>query len=174
MSRFAPMVSCLAVLLVALLGGCSKDAKKQSASEPPPASKLADAFWLKSEPAGAKPVAEVREKAKTGDQVVVAGRVGGAKEPFMKGAAVFTVVDASLKPCTDECETPWDYCCEPPDRIAKNTITVEFREGASPIKTDARGFHGLDHLKNVVVTGEARKDEAGNLVVVAKGVFVGS
>src|SRR5436190_9220969 len=134
MMRFLPVVSCLAIFLVAALAGCTKDAKKKSTSEPMPASSLPDAFWLKSEPANAKPVAEVRDKAKTGDAVVVAGRVGGVKEPFMKGAAVFTLVDAALKPCTDECESPWDYCCEPPDRITKNTITVEFRDGASPIK----------------------------------------
>lgn len=162
------VVSSLALALLAA-GGCRK-----GKGEALPTSDLPDSFWLKSEPANAKPVAEVREKAKSGEQVVVAGRVGGAKEPFAKDAAAFTVVDASLKPCTDECSAPWDYCCEPPDRLTKNTITIEFLDGASRIKTGARGFHGLDHLKNVVVTGEARRDEAGNMVVVAKGIYVGS
>ena len=42
---------------------------------------------------------------------------------------------------------------------------------ASELK-GARGFHGLDHLKKVVVRGTAEKDPQGNLTVVAKGVFV--
>jgi hypothetical protein len=160
------------ILAAALVAGCKKSSDSKSA--PLPASGLPETYWLATAPAGAKPVAEVREKVKTGEQVVVAGRVGGAKEPFTNGVAAFTLVDASLPPCTDECSAPWDYCCEPPEKLTKHTITVEFRDGAATIRTNARGFHGLDHLKNVVVTGEARKDDAGNVVIVAKGIHVGS
>jgi hypothetical protein len=153
--------------------GCSKadDAKKSSAQLP--ASQLPDRFWLETAPPGAKPVAEVREKAKAGEKVVVAGVVGGTKKPFIDGVAAFTIVDASAKKCTpDECEAPWDYCCEPPDSLSKKMVTIEFRDGASPIRTSARGFHGLDHMKDVVVTGEVTRDEAGNVSLSATGIHV--
>src|SRR5262245_25996234 len=124
-----PVASCLPFLLVAglFLAGCGKD-EKGGASETAklPASGLPESYWLAAAPAVSQPVAEVREKAKTGDSVVVTGRVGGAKEPFTSGVAAFTIVDAVLPPCKDECETPWDYCCEPVDKLTKHTVTIEF------------------------------------------------
>ena len=72
----------------------------------------------------------------------------------------------------DVCPTPWDYCCEDSTKLRAATATVEFREGADVRKTTARGFHGVDHLKTVVVRGAAEKDAAGNLTIVATGVFV--
>jgi hypothetical protein len=153
--------------------GCSKKDASKNTTADLPASNLPDSYWLKTAPTGAKPVVEVREKAKTGDQVVVTGIVGGRKQPFTDGAAAFTIVDDSVKKCTmDECETPWDFCCEPPENLKRSMVIVEFRDGASPLKTSARGFHGLDNMKNVVVTGEAKRDDAGNVIVVAKGVFI--
>jgi hypothetical protein len=171
MIRFVRVSLVLGVLVGAvLLAGCSKESETKAPALH--ASNLPDSYWLKAAPAGAKPVAEVREKAKTGESVVVTGRVGGAKEPFTSGAAAFTLVDAALPPCKDDCESPWDYCCEPQDKLTKHTITVEFREKDSVLKMPARGFHGLDHLKTVVVSGDVKKDDAGNVIVVAKGIHV--
>jgi hypothetical protein len=72
----------------------------------------------------------------------------------------------------DDCPTPWDYCCDDQTEVAQATMTVEFREGEKPLKTGVRGFHGLDHLTHVVVTGKAQKDELGNLSVLADGLFI--
>jgi hypothetical protein len=170
MRRYALFLGLIGGVMVAL--GC--DAKKATGEGTKlPTSQLPDAYWLKTAPAGAKPAAEVREKAKTGDPVVVAGIVGGRKAPFSEGMAVFTIVDKSAKHCTpEECETPWDFCCEPPEALTKGTVTVEFREGGRPLRYNARGFHGLDHMKNVVVTGDAIRDEAGTVLVVAKGIYI--
>lgn len=164
--------SCVAFAFVLAVAGCSKEAKPAGGGQLP-ASNLPDSYWLKAEPAGAKPAAEVREHAKTGDQVVVTGIVGGVATPFTEGVAAFTIVDKSAKPCTpDECPTPWDFCCEDKTKLTKAMVTIEFREKGAAIKTSARGFHGLDHMKHVVVAGEAKRDEAGNVVVVATGIFV--
>jgi hypothetical protein len=162
----------IAIVITLGVWSCSKsdDAKK---SAPPAASNLPDSFWLKTAPADAKPVAEVRANAKTGDKVVVTGFVGGSTEPFTGGAAALTLVDASVKACTeDHCPTPWDYCCEPVENLRKNMVTIEFREKGTLLKTSARGFHGLDHSKKAVVAGEAKRDEAGNVVVIANGVYI--
>src|SRR5438046_4660784 len=92
--------SLLPGLLLAL--GCSQAA--------PDANKVV----VGTEPPGAKGVLEVRKEAKDGDDVVIVGRVGGSKAPILEGAAVFTIVDPSFKPCNeredDACATPWDYC----------------------------------------------------------------
>jgi hypothetical protein len=73
-------------------------------------------YILTKEPKGAATVLATREKAKDKDNVVVVGRIGGRKNPWVKGAAAFSLVDTSLKACSerpgDTCPTPWDYCCE--------------------------------------------------------------
>jgi hypothetical protein len=51
-------------------------------------------------------------------------------------------------------------------------VTVEFRGANGVLAAAVRGFHGLDHLKTVVVSGRAEKDDAGNVVVVADSVHV--
>ena len=141
-----------------------------------PASDVPEGFYLASAPSGAKPVAEVVAAAKDGDAVVVTGRVGGAKKVFVDGYAAFTLMDPKVAPCggegMDDCSTPWDYCCEPPNVIAANALSVELVADGKPLAASARGFHGLDHLKTVVVTGTVDKDSAGNVRVLATGLHV--
>ena len=128
---------------------------------------------LAAEPAGARPVKEVVRDAKSGEDVVLSGRVG------IEGSdrAYFTLVDPSLKACSetpleDPCKTPWDFCCSPPDELAKLSALVQFREGDALYPGSVLGFDGLDHLKTVVVKGKADKDASGNLTVVASGIYV--
>jgi hypothetical protein len=56
--------------------------------------------------------------------------------------------------------------------LARGSIIVEFRDGEAPRHAAAKGFHGLELLKEVVVQGRALKDEAGNVILVASGVHV--
>jgi hypothetical protein len=154
---------------------CSSCGVKESAAPPSKPAALPESFALASEPAGAKPVKEVIASVKSGDEVLVAGRVG------VEGSdrAYFSLVDASLKACSetpmnDPCKTPWDFCCTPSDELKKLAATVEFRDGAALYSGSVLGFRGLDHLKHVVVKGKAEKDAAGNLTIVASGIFVKS
>src|SRR4029078_4558473 len=75
-----------------------------------------DKYIVTEEPKDAQTVLDTREKAKDKDDVVVVGRIGGRKNPWVKGAAAFSIVDPSLKACNerpgDTCHTPWDYCCQ--------------------------------------------------------------
>ena len=129
---------------------------------------------LASQPAGAKGVAEVRQSAKDGDEVVVTGRVGGDAEPFIDGAAAFTIVDPALQPCpADEgCPTPWDYCCDVDKTAANKAMVKVVDEQGRTVTTDARKLLNVEPLSEVVVHGRAKRDDAGNLTVLADGVYV--
>jgi hypothetical protein len=147
--------------------GAGASHAKAGAVRPP------DSFALASEPPGARPVKELLQKAANGEEIVAVGRVGEE----VQGLASFRLVDASLRACSemempDNCKTPWDYCCTPAEELRKVTASVELREGGSALKADVIGWHGVDHLKTVVVTGRAERDSAGNLTIAASGVFV--
>lgn len=171
--RSMPFVSGFLLLVAAVsAASCSGDAER-SGSGAAAKSAIPASFVLASEPAGAKPVKEAVAAAKSGDELVVTGRVGneGASSAF------FTLVDVTVKPCTemeppDSCPTPWDYCCEPSDEMAKASATVVFRDGARPYAGNLLGVGGLDHLEHVVVQGKAERDSGGNLTIVASGIYV--
>jgi hypothetical protein len=132
-----------------------------------------ESYLVATKPAGAKPVLAVRAEAKPGDEVVVEGR---AKD-FVDGRALMTIVDPSKSACDeagpmDECPTPWDYCCDPPEEITAATAMVELRDASGIVKDGLKGFHGLDHMDTVVASGTLETDAAGNVTVVAKQIYV--
>src|SRR5262245_59172951 len=135
-----------------------------------------DQYVLKEEPKGAASVATTREKAKDKDEVVVVGRVGGRKSPWVKGAAAFSIVDTSLKACNerpgDTCPTPWDFCCEAD--LAKESlfVTVVDDKTGQTLKQDARELLKLHELETVVVQGKARRDKNGNVSIAASKIFI--
>jgi hypothetical protein len=134
-------------------------------------------YLLQEEPSGAKGVLDLRKEAKDGEDIVVVGRVGGRVEPFVKGRTSFTIVDPSLKTCSDiegdNCSTPWDYCCERPEDLARATVLVKFvDEGGKTLEQDAREVLGIKPLQTVVVRGRAKRDGDGNLTVLASGLHV--
>lgn len=162
--------------------GCSSSstpaAKKEVAVQeaPPKPSPEGEKLILAALPEGHQTVIQAREAVKDGDEVAVLGRIGGSVDPWVEGRAAFQIVDPALIPCNeiegDGCPTPWDYCCDT-DRLPKSMATVKFvDESGKTIETDARKLLGLKELTHVVVKGKAQRDEAGNLTVLATGVFV--
>lgn len=166
----------LAILMGILTVGCQRESPPSQAKEKQDPAKAA--FLLASEPAGAKGVIDLRKETHADRDLVVVGRVGGSKKPFIAGRASFTIVDPSLKTCSeregDDCETPWDYCCETPDDLAKATILIKFVDDqGKTMARDAKSDLGLKEMQTVVVQGKARYDAEGNLTaILAKGVFV--
>lgn len=159
------------VAMVGLLAGCGT-------SSPKPTKLSADgaAFRLDAAPAGAKGVKQVKQDSKDGEDIVIEGRIGGDISPWVEGQAAFLVVDNSLKPCNekddDACETPWDYCCDT-DLLPSCKAMVKIVDAkGKPLTTDARKLLGIKELQTVVVRGKAKRDAAGNLTVLADGVFV--
>src|SRR5713226_9057129 len=99
-----------------IIVGCTRTDPAPNNTADPKASQEAKAkYLLASEPAGAKNVIDLKKQAKDGDEVVVVGRIGGSKAPFVKDRASFTIVDTSVVSC-DEMEgwkdypTPWEFC----------------------------------------------------------------
>ncbi len=134
-------------------------------------------YLLKEEPAEAQSVLDTRKKTKDGDDVVIVGRIGGRKDPWGSGQASFSLIDASLVPCSeiegDNCDTPWDYCCDDPKRLLASMATVNIVDAqGDTVQTPARELLGVKELQTVVVRGKAKRDDKGNLTILAMGLYV--
>lgn len=138
---------------------------------------FADLFVAKA-PGGATDVQAAKKAGRPKNDVVIHGRIGGRKDPFAKGRAMFTLVDMSVPTCADKaddhCPTPWDYCCEPKDNLLANALTVQVvGENGRPLEAELDGVRGLKPMAEVVVAGKvASRDDAGGMVVSATEVYV--
>lgn len=160
-------------LVVAGLLGCSDgdDAPQPGAVRQ---SNQEDRYIVDSEPPGAIAVGDARRTVADEDVVVLVGRVGGSKSPFVDGIAAFTIVDLNVPPCSAEegCPTPWDYCCTQ-DQVKDNIAMVKVVDGqGQPVAEDARQLLGVETLDAVVIRGKAKRDGDGNLALLADHVFV--
>lgn len=163
-----PLRSCVTLTLSLLLfAGCSAEGAKQ-----PPAPQAAAAvakMVLAADPGDAIGVVAAKESGEAA-KVVVEGRV----HDMVKGFAVLKLMDTALHYCgqvdAEDCETPWDYCCDSPDRRKQHSLLVEFRDAAGkPIATPA--MPNARHCDLVKVRGEMTVDEHGSHVLVADGIF---
>jgi len=173
MTRFQQALAVVALFTI-VVSGCSKPVTE------PVVAYDGSKFVLPSEPDGAQNVIAARESAKDKEQVVVLGRIGGSANPWVGDRAAFYIVDPSLLACSDEkedgepcsCTTPWDYCCEL-DKLPKAMTLVQFVEAdGSVVKHDARKVFDVTELQTVIVKGTAQRDDAGNLTILADGMFV--
>lgn len=162
LNRFA--FAGLALLAIGI-GGCSQS---------PPPKIPASSVLLPSKPDGALSVIQARKEAKDKQPIVIVGRIGGDPKPFVDGLAAFSIIDLELKPCSEEegCPTPWDYCCDLDKLPERRALVKVVDANGKPIATDARQLLDVKELSTVVVQGTAARDEAGNLTVLASGVFV--
>jgi hypothetical protein len=172
MRRSMSFAVCVGLAMLFTLG-CSSESAQTTNTEPSQQSPDSK-YRLSAEPAGAEAVKAARSAAKDGDEIVVVGRVGGDANPWVEGQAAFLIVDTSLKPCgADEgCPTPWDYCCDL-NLLAESKAMIKVVDDQGQLeRTDARKLFGIKELQTVVVKGQAKRDEAGNLTVLANGIFV--
>ncbi len=129
-------------------------------------------------PAGAKDVTAVKKDAKDGDAVVIRGTIGGREEPIAKGRAIMTVLDPSVTTCDtmpgDACKTPWDACCEPSEKIAANSATVQVVDATGkPLAANLESIAGLKPLSKVTVSGTAKRAPGSDVLIVeAKQIHV--
>jgi hypothetical protein len=120
----------------------------------------------------------VKKSAKDGQTVTIRGRVAGQVEPLAKNRALMTLLDSSVKTCDtipgDTCKTPWDACCEPADALAAHSATVQVvGTDGRPIKATLAGVGGIQPLKQVVVSGKAKRAEGADaLIVEATQIYV--
>jgi hypothetical protein len=152
--------------------GCTSSNNPGTTTVSPEAAK----YLLAAEPTAAQAVATAKKEVKDGDDVTLIGRIGGSESPFVAGRASFTIVDTKLVPCSerpgDSCPTPWDYCCDT-DQLPSSTASIKVvDESGKTLAIDAKSGLGLKELQTIVVKGKAKRDEAGNLSVLASGIFV--
>jgi hypothetical protein len=161
----------VALLLLPAFVGCSEN--KPDGAPSASGSK----FLLASEPAGALGALDARKQTKDGDDVVIVGRIGGRDDPWGNGQASFSIIDASFTPCNeragDDCTTPWDYCCNTKEEKLAAMATVQIVDNSgSVVQTPAKELLGVKELQTVVVRGKAKRNDSGNLIVLATGLYV--
>lgn len=139
---------------------------------------LPTGFFTDKPTENARDVSEARKAGtlKVGDEVVLSGRVGGSKEPFVAGRAVFTLMGRGIKACNenpdDKCSKPWDYCCETKADILANSVTVQVVDAKSQVlKTDLKGRHNLKELTDVVVVGKVSAADGKAVVINASSMY---
>ncbi|UCF32965.1 MAG: hypothetical protein JSV78_11600 [Phycisphaerales bacterium] len=139
---------------------------------------LPENLFVQEAPAGARDVTDVKADKSATAEVVVHGRIGGRKEPFVDGAAMFMLADVNMRPCNelhgDRCPTPWDYCCEPRESLVAKVATIQvIGADGRPLRINLKGKHGLEPLAELTVAGEvAQRDEHGTLVINAREIHV--
>lgn len=128
---------------------------------------------LAAAPAGEpQSIHRIRTTAKPGDEITIHGRIMGSASPFVDGRALFILGDPeTITPCNeipgDECDTPWDACCDAPEVKKLGTATVQIVDDeGSVLKESVEGIGGLEKLANVTVTGEVAAGSSPELLLV--------
>lgn len=162
--------------LVFALAGCASESADQTSHTATGPSADGVKYLVSSAPAGALDVIPMRQSIDDQQEVVVIGRIGGSHNPWVDGMAAFTLVDRSLAACTDipgdKCPTPWDYCCATDKLPGATTLVKVVDDQGQVVTTSAHELLGVDELQTVVVRGKARKDDAGNITVLAEQIYV--
>ena len=170
-------ISPFALALIAVVG-CSENKSSGPDLASESRSRARSEFLLSTEPDGVVGVIDIRQSAKDQQEVVVVGRIGGSKDPWIEGLAAFEIADCSLVTCTqrscENCPTPWDYCCTEPDKLKVSKVMVKFvGENEKIVGTGAKELLGVKELQTVVVKGKALCDNDGNLTsIITTGMFV--
>lgn len=150
--------------------GCGHSGEAAAVGARPAADVESAAYRLTEEPSGARDLAAVYADAEDGDDVVVAGRVGGRGSPWVENLAAFTVVDPAAAPRTSCCPDP--NCGTAPGEHTVQALVRVVDAGGQIVAVDSRQLLGIEASQIVVVRGQARRDAAGNLSILADGVFV--
>jgi hypothetical protein len=172
--RYGLLIPLAALVLCA---GC-KQSSNEAAAPSEGAAGLPAMLFLASPPANPAEVRAARRAARPGETVIVRGRVGGRKDPFVPHRAIFTIAEMALPTCTekegDGCATPWDYCCEPPEELRRAVATIRVVDAdGQPLKTGLESVGNLKPLAEVVVEGRVASASTGEaLIIDATGVFV--
>ena len=138
-----------------------------------------ESLIVSSAPENALPISEIRKSTKVGKEVTLSGVVMGRMDPFVDGRALVMLGDpAAITTCNlrpgDNCETPWDVCCDDPEVIAKSVATIQvLNDQGIPLKQNIKGVKGIKELSSLIVTGiiaEGSNDK--NLLVNASSIYI--
>lgn len=121
----------------------------------------------------------IRSKVKPGDLITVSGKIMGSAKPFVDHRAAFTIADpAIITACNeipgDDCETPWDACCDTKEQKLIGLASVQILgSDGRVLKQGLEGIGGLKNLSNITVTGNvAEGSTADSLLINAIAIRV--
>ena len=184
-SKFYLFALIVAAILPLWLLGCEKPAEtanKTTEAQPAAEAKSADVLpanlFTATQPEGARGIGDVKADPTVKGEVVIHGRIGGRREPFFNGSAMFLLVDMKIKTCEElhpgGCPTPWDNCCEPKDSLLANTATVQvIGSDGKPLRLDLAGVSGLEPMREITIKGTiAPRESNDTLVVNAESIYV--
>lgn len=166
---------CLTVITF-IFAACGKPSGDSADHQTESTGKLG-AFFAQEKPAKAISVAQARQSAKPGETVTLVGQIGGATSPFAEGFAAFVLADESLVFCSDnpedDCGTPWDACCETPEKIKASRTMVQFLDDeGTPVPEGFKGVKGLAELDYVIVSGIVNANSnPDNLIINASSLY---
>ena len=176
-SAFVKLSASLAACL-ALVACAPAESDTSASSEPTAATVSAAQLFLDSAPSNALSVAQARAQLAPGDTAIIAGQIGGTKQPFVEGFAAFVLADTEIMFCNEtgdnSCPMPWDACCEDPDKVSALRASVQFDDAQGQIlELNLKGQQGLKELSHVIVTGlVAETSTPENLIILANGLYL--
>ncbi len=163
----------LILAVACLLASCQEKSTTTAAPKASPAPSAELSNVLATAPTGeAKAIHVARTTAKPGDEITLTGRIMGSKKPFVEGRAAFIVGDPEvLTACNempgDNCETPWDACCDSAEdkKVGIATIQIAGSDG-KVLNEGVEGVGGLENLATVVVSGKVAPGSTADALIV--------
>ncbi|MEX0325814.1 MAG: hypothetical protein AB3N33_06980 [Puniceicoccaceae bacterium] len=182
MKKHHLLLTVLSIAMLLLLSGCGPkgESVESAVVEVAPASP-AGSFLLADIPPDAKDLLEGLASAAPEEPILVKGRVGGTLEPLSSEFAGFVLSDEVIVFCDEmgkdgHCPTPWDACCEDPEKISASRAFVQFvnTEGF-PLQVNLKEAIGLQENDAVIVKGYLSPDSTpDNRIIIAQGIAIGS
>jgi len=167
--------TCLMLATVALLASCNQEEATTNSPAAPSAIAPGTALSkvLQTSPTGeATPIHLIRATAQPGDEITVSGKIMGNAKPFVEGHSAFILGDPEvLTPCNeipgDDCETPWDNCCDSKEDKKRGIATIQvLGADGRVLKEPVEGVGGLDKLADVTVTGIVAQGSSADLLII--------
>ena len=165
------------LLLLAAFCGCSQESIQATAAHANLPQIDKSRYLLSEEPDGAIGVMIAREDAQDQDDIVLVGRIGGRKNPWIEGRSAFMVIDAAMAVVADGAESGagevcMDDCCASL-RAECTTLVKVVDEQGKPLAIDARELLSAKANDMVVVKGKVQRDKKeGTFTIAASGVYV--
>ncbi|NOY40446.1 MAG: hypothetical protein GXP26_01230 [Planctomycetes bacterium] len=176
------LTATLSIATLAIIAGCgtapASTPQQSEATANPAANVDASLYKLAEEPDGAIGVIMARESAEDGAPLILVGRIGGSANPWIEGRAAFMLLDASMSVVAEgdasdegEDEICMGDCCAT-ERLDCTTLVKVVDSQGKIVPVDSRKLLGLKESDMVVVEGTAKKDDSGNFVMLARGIYV--
>jgi hypothetical protein len=156
----------LAILTVGLLGGCSRG---------PQHAELGRHFLLPEEPTGAIGIIDYHESDPKASEVTLVGQIGLKNLKWSTQSAMFLLIDPTAEMeagghvCHDD-NCP--FCKGKKAALQSKAIVMLVDSKGQVPPMDARKLLPLAEGQTAVVSGRAETDEAGQLTVHARGIYL--